>query len=40
MIKFLIGIILMPFVVIAVVFTGAIVKATFDTIFKRKSNKL
>ena len=40
MIQTLIVIILMPFAVIAIVFTGAlgvaIVKATFDAIFKRK----
>lgn len=40
MIETLIGIILMPFAVIAVVFTGAlgvgIVKATYDAIFKQK----
>ena len=40
MIQTLIVIILMPFAVMAIVFTGAlgvaIVKATFDAIFKRK----
>ena len=40
MIQTLIAIILMPFAAMAVVFTGAlgvaIVKATFDAIFKRK----
>ena len=35
MIQTLIAIILMPFAAIAVVFTGAIVKATFDAIFNK-----
>lgn len=44
MIQILLGIILLPFATIAVVFTGAlgvaIVKATYDAIFKKDPHRL